>query len=325
MPTCYHAIIISTAIVVSGGCRFLRDLTRTRNFDLRDHAQAVLVGAGDIAVCESQPDNATGQLVADIVSHYQGKQVPVVVFTAGDNAYPTGDRLDFKFCYDSAWGIVKHITRPAPGNHEYLTKEASAYFEYFGDLAGPSGQGYYRYELAGWDIFALNSEVLHTPSSPAAANLYRRISSEQLAWLDKELRAPIGRCSLAYWHHPRFNSGSYGDDPAVATLWDRLYASGTEVIVTGHEHVYERFKPLRPDRSVDQNYGSIQFVVGTGGASLRAFPRWATSESSEKRISDKYGVLVLALEADTVFWRFVATTRRTEDHGSVVCHEAPTK
>ena len=321
MQSRHHAIIICTAILVPACHEWPPD-----HLDLRDHAQAVLVGAGDIAICKSDADNATGRLVADIVRYYQDKRVPVVVFTAGDNAYPIGSRVDFKFCYDSAWGgRLKSATRPAPGNHEYLTTGASAYFDYFGELAGPPGQGYYRYDLAGWDIFALNSEVLHRPSSPLAARLYKRISSEQYAWLEKELEAPTGDCILAYWHHPRFNSGSYGDDPAVATLWDRLYASGAEVIVTGHEHVYERFKPLRPDRSVDENYGITQFIVGTGGAHLRAFPRGATFESSAEHMNDRYGVLILALDHDSVFWRFVATTGKTEDQGSVGCHGAPSE
>jgi hypothetical protein len=299
-------------------------IVRSRELSLRESAQGVLVGAGDIASCGSRSDDATGALVVDIVNFYQVREIPVQVFTAGDNAYPSGKTRDFQVCYDSAWGKLKTITRPSPGNHEYHTKQARAYFAYFSDSAGPSGKGFYHYSFAGWDIYSLNSEVFHKPSAPPTHSLYLRLREEQLEWLDQQLEAASAKCALAYWHHPRFNSGKeYGNDTTVNPLWRRLYAAGAEVVVAGHEHLYERFKPLTADQAVDEDHGIVEFLVGTGGASLRHFREGLNTEWSEKRINNRYGVLVLALEPDRVFWRFVATTGETMDEGEIACHDRP--
>src|SRR6266702_1401499 len=81
------------------------------------------------------------------------------VMTVGDNAYPDGSSTAFTTCYDPTWGRHKLRTRPIPGNHDYETSGASGYFNYFGALAGPSGTGYYSYDLGTWHIIALNSEL----------------------------------------------------------------------------------------------------------------------------------------------------------------------
>lgn len=299
-------------------------VVRTQTLQLREQARGVLVGAGDIASCRTRSDDETGRLAVDIVNFYEVRQIPVQVFTAGDNAYPNGTTRDFRACYDSAWGKLKAITKPTPGNHEYHSREARPYFEYFKDAAGAQGKGFYHFSFAGWDIYALNSEVLHTPTAPVTVRLYKRLRDEQLEWLDEQLATRSSKCSLAYWHHPRFNSGEeYGNDTLLNPLWRRLYAAGAEVIVAGHDHLYERFKPLRADGLVDQPNGIVEFVVGTGGASLRHFRAGANAESSAKQIDNRYGVLVLALDPDKVFWRFVATTGETMDEGEIECHDRP--
>ena len=91
---------------------------------------AVLVGAGDIAVCGAGGSMATGRLL-------DGQ--PGTVFVAGDIAYPDGTAEQFQNCYEPAWGRHKDRTRPAPGNHEYGSPGAAPYFAYFGANAGPAG------------------------------------------------------------------------------------------------------------------------------------------------------------------------------------------
>src|ERR1700736_1472033 len=95
----------------------------------------VLVGAGDIAGCKALAGaEATAKLI---------EQIPGTVFAAGDLAYEHGSAAEFENCYGPAWGRFKSRTRPALGNHEYADAAASAYFHYFGALAGPAGKGYY--------------------------------------------------------------------------------------------------------------------------------------------------------------------------------------
>ena len=82
-----------------------------------------------------------------------------IVFTAGDNAYPSGTRENFADCYEPFWGRHKGRTRPTPGNHEYNTPGAGPYFDYFGINAGPWGRGYYSYTAGAWLVVSLNSNV----------------------------------------------------------------------------------------------------------------------------------------------------------------------
>jgi hypothetical protein len=94
----------------------------------------VVVAAGAIADCARQGDEATARLVGDIEG---------TVLTLGDHAYPDGSAETFDECYDPTWGQFKERTRPSPGNHEYETEGASAYFDYFGKIAGDPDEGYY--------------------------------------------------------------------------------------------------------------------------------------------------------------------------------------
>ena len=147
----------------------------------------VFVGAGDIANCGHSNDEATAKLLDSI---------PGTVFTTGDNVYPDGTAAQFADCYAPTWGRHKDRTRPAPGNHDYHTAGAAGYFNYFGAAAGDPGKGYYSYNLGAWHIISLNSEVT---------------SSAQEQWLRADLAANNSRCTLAYWHHPRFSSGQHGN------------------------------------------------------------------------------------------------------------------
>src|SRR6266700_2825843 len=147
---------------------------------------AVLAGAGDIADCS----NMGATLTASLLDNIGG-----TVMTVGDNAYPDGSSTAFTNCYNPTWGRHKLRTRPIPGNHDYETSGASGYFNYFGALAGPSGLGYYSYDLGTWHIIALNSE------------LDVSAGSAEVQWLRADLAAHPARCTLAYWHEPRFVSG----------------------------------------------------------------------------------------------------------------------
>ena len=127
--------------------------------------------------------------------------------------------------------------------------------------------------------------------------------SEQVRWLRAELAARPARCTLAYYHHPRFSSGfEHGSDDDVAAIWAALVAGGADLVLSGHEHNYERFGPLdaagRPDPD-----GTRQFVVGTGGAPGYAFGD--PLPGSEARDDDTVGVLQLTLREGGYRWRFV--------------------
>jgi len=171
-----------------------------------DDQVAVLIGAGDIADCtDLSGAEATAKLLAGI---------PGTVVAIGDLAYPDGTKENFG-CYDKTWGKVKGRTRPAAGNHEFHSKGATYYFEYFGKAAGDPKQGFYSYDLGAWHIIALNSECVEVGGCDAA--------SRQVRWLRADLAAHSNACTLAYFHKPLFSSGGkHGDDLEVKPFFEAL-------------------------------------------------------------------------------------------------------
>jgi hypothetical protein len=261
-------------------------------------ASVVLVGAGDIATCGSGGDEETANLLDAIEG---------TVFTAGDNAYPNGTASEFASCYGPSWGRHKARTRPAIGNHEYNTAAATGYFGYFGAAAGEAGKGYYSYDLGTWHIIALNSNLDMSAGSP------------EETWLRTDLAEHQARCTLAVWHHPRFSSGHHGSSTTVQPLWQALYDAGADVVIAGHDHIYERFAPQTPDGLVDLARGIRGFVVGTGGAGLYALEHPAAN--SEVRNNTTRGVLKLTLYSDRYDWTFVPVAGSSfTDSGSASCH-----
>lgn len=258
---------------------------------------AVLLAAGDIADCVSPGAEATAAILDTL---------PGAVATLGDNAYPRGTAEEYARCYDPTWGRHRARTRPSPGNHEYLSPAAAPYFAYFGAAAGKPGEGWYSYELGAWHVVVLNSEVPHDAASP------------QLAWLRADLAAHPARCTLAYWHRPRFSSGLHGSNAGMAPFWDALYEAGADVVLVGHDHTYERFAPQAPDGRVDPARGIRQFVVGTGGRAPYAFPNVAPN--SEVRYNAGNGILRMELEERGYRWLFIPTRGASPDGGSGTCH-----
>jgi acid phosphatase type 7 len=270
----------------------------TPPLDTGPDVEAVLVGAGDIGWCgvEGRSDQTATLLDG----------IPGTVFTVGDNAYMTGSAENFRRCYEPTWGRHKGRTRPTPGNHEYETPGAADYFAYFGTNAGMPGMGYYSYQLGAWQIFALNTEV------PVSAG------SAQLAWLRAELTTRPTRCALAYFHEPLFGSGTNGSDPRMREAWRVMYELGVDVVLSGHNHSYERFAPQDPDGRFDPERGIRQFVAGTGGAPITGFPQ--VQANSEVR-SSTWGVLKMTLRSTQYTWEFVPVPGQPlPDSGAAQCH-----
>lgn len=274
-----------------------------RNAAAATEADAVLVGAGDIADCV---DLSGAEATEKILS-----TIPGTVMAIGDLAYPDGSALNFA-CYDKTWGKERSRTRPAPGNHEFHSDGATYYFEYFGAAAGEASKGYYTYELGSWHIVVLNSECDQIGGCGAG--------SAQEKWLKQDLATHPVACTLAYFHKPLFSSGGkHGDDLTVKPLWDALYAGGADVVVSGHDHDYERFGPQTPEGKADGARGIREFVAGTGGKNHRPFV--AARANSETRNADTFGVLKLTLGPGKYAWEFVPVDGGTfRDTGEAQCH-----
>jgi hypothetical protein len=253
----------------------------------------VLVGAGDITNCNRNQDEQTAQLLDDI---------PGTVFTAGDNAYVDGTYTEYINCYEPTWGRHKSRTKPSPGNHEYLTSGAAGYFQYFSNVAS-----YYAYNLGAWRIYSLNSEIGVSATSA------------QAIWLQNDLTTNPAQCVLAYWHKPRWASGSnHGDNSAMQAIWQILYNAGAELVVNSHEHHYERFAEMNTSGAAVSS-GLREIIVGTGGAAL--YPFGTPKAASQIRNNTTYGVLKLTLRSTGYDWQFVPIAGATfTDSGSSNCH-----
>ena len=223
---------------------------------------ATLLAAGDISVCTNGTPHVGAAATAAILGANSGTVAPL-----GDVDYDGGALSDYQNCYGQTWGKYLSRTRPAVGNEDYATAGAAGYFAYFGALAGPSGKGYYSYDLGAWHIVVLNSNCAAVGGCQAG--------SPEETWLKADLAAHPAQCTLAYWHQPLFTSGSvHSGVTAVRPFWQDLYNAGTEVVLNGHNHQYERFAPQTPTGAADPAKGIREFVVGTGGSMPWALGIW---------------------------------------------------
>ena len=262
-------------------------------------SSSVVNAAGDIGMC-GYGALETGKILDGL---------PGTILALGDLAYMEGSAANFAECYDPAWGRHKSRTRPAPGNHEYATDQtASAYYDYFGATAGPRNLSYYAFDEGPWRIIALNDNIPFGPGS------------DQMRWLREELATTRRFCTLAYWHKPLFSSGPHGtanDGAASKVLWSTLMEFNVDVVLNGHDHLYERFAPQDQNAAAAVN-GIREFVVGTGGAF--AYEPLSTRPNSEFRLSGAYGILRLTLFANGYHWDFHTGVSSILDRGDGACH-----
>jgi hypothetical protein len=298
--------------------------TRRLRFGFTVAEDPVIAAAGDIA-CDPEspffngglgtPGNCQMKATSDVILGMK----PTRVLTLGDNQYEGGTHADFLASYDPTWGRFKSITRPVPGNHEYGSRNAIGYFDYFngvGRQKGPAGdraKGYYSFDIGSWHLIALNSNCSEVSVSCG-------VGFAQEAWLRADLAAHPRRCVLAFFHHPFFTSGQEGSSPTVRDFVIALYERRADVILTGHDHNYERFAPQTPDAQLDTASGIREFVVGTGGRDL-ARVKSQLKPNSEVTNSDTFGVLVMRLHPTSYEWEFVpAAGGNFRDSGSQSCH-----
>lgn len=311
------------ALHANGGAPATTSPTTTVTAPGRDPTVAA---AGDIACDPTSSSfnggNGTAQSCHQLATSSLVLQLhPTAVLTLGDTQYEDNQYSKYLQSFDPSWGRLRPIIHPTVGNHEYLTQGAAGYFQYFGAAAGDPHQGYYSFDLGAWHLISLNSECSHAGGCGAG--------SPQETWLRADLAAHHAGCTLAYWHEPRFSSGEHGDNQGLATIWNDLVAAHVDLVLTGHNHDYERFDPLgaTPQQNgaeyqspnLDPN-GIRTFVVGTGGKNHYDFT--APPLAGEVvRNSDTYGVLLLSLHPTGYDWRFVPEAGKTfTDSGSGSCH-----
>jgi hypothetical protein len=271
---------------------------------------------------------------------------PDAVAILGDEQYQVGKLSDFEQSFEQAWGGLKMLERPAPGNHEYYSyakkgdheaaQNGNGYFAYFNghDESGtpyPQGQagddtatnqGWYSYDLGNWHIVSLNAECDSDVFGHDCSTTDGGLLAQETQWLAQDLKNNQSHCTIAYWHQPTFSStaASTPDLPASApgaggiegaatdAWWKLLYDDRATLILNGHEHDYARLNPLDPSGNYDPKNGIPEFIVGTGGESLDALPAAGTGNPNVVTAqASAFGVMKLTLENNSYSWSYQPT------------------
>jgi hypothetical protein len=319
-----------------------------------DERSYVIAAAGDI-VCspamrrrvqeraERLPVNDTGEpadsrpprsCAESATAEVLRELAPTTVLPLGDVQYECGDAAEFQRAYSATWGQFKSVSRPAVGNHEYGGEcgrsDASGYFDYFGPAAGE--KGWYSFDVGRWHFIALNSQCRAGRGVESVGGCSP--GSEQYRWQQADLAAHKNACTLAYWHEPRFTSGQHGPARQMAYMWNELVAAKVDVVLSGHNHVYERFDFIGhtdPPKDKGQNSDSVietpnvdpqgiqQFVVGTGGRNHIRFKK-PPLVGEVVRDDTSFGVLSMTLHPGSYDWQFMPVKGSAfQDHGSAKC------
>lgn len=197
----------------------------------------------------------------------------------------------------------------SPGNHD----TATGLFDYFDGVpsAGERGTGYYSFDLGTWHLIALNSNCADAGGCEEG--------SVQELWLRQDLTAHPVQCTLAYWHHSYFTSGTRGGAEEVRPFVTALYEHRADLLLVAHNHFYQRYGPQDPDGNLEPSRGIREIIVGTGGRSLRPFVP-TDLRNSEAFDATTFGVLKLTLRPLGYDWEFIpAAGYSFTDGGSDIC------
>ena len=287
----------------------------------------VIVAVGDLACQSLTHGQGVGACrsgeIADLIRDID----PDRFLALGDIQYNNGKLSEFLRVWDVQFGDLGEIIAPAPGNHEYGTTDAAGYFAYFGAAAHPA-HGYYSFDLGEWHIVSLNSDICG--DDPGCGP-----GTPQGDWLRADLAANAdATCTLTFMHHPRYDWRPYqkwmvddgttqfgGSETApLVPLWDVMYDHGVDVVLNGHNHLYQRWAPQDADGNAVSD-GAIQFTVGTGGRSLYPFGPPPMPENLDATQNKAFGVLQMTLHADSYDYGWVplAGEPAFEDAGTVAC------
>ena len=261
-----------------------------------------VVAVGDIACAPGYARTATTCRHRE-TARLTKRLDPEAVLALGDLQYEEGSLYGFRHSYDRSWGDLKKITYPIPGNHEYRTAGAKGYYSYF-STRQPGAPGYYTTNLGRWRVYALNGNCAN-------------ISCDREArWFKRRVGADEGSCSLVTVHFPRYSSGEHGNQRGMRRFFRIAFRHGVDLMLTGHDHHYERFRPLNHKGDVVDR-GVTQFVSGGGGKSH--YPADGRVKGSAYVEDDTFGVLRLVLRPDSFRYGFRGIDGSKQDNGSRSC------
>jgi chitodextrinase len=252
-------------------------------------------------------DGASGETYAVKVSNLIASLNPNMFIYLGD-VYEKGSPAEFYNWYGSPttnFGRFRSITNPTVGNHEYQGGTASGYFDYWDNIPN-----YYSYNAGGWHFISLNSNGASVLTNPTSA---------QYKWLQQDLIANSGVCTMVYYHHPLYNIGAEGSTPAMTEIWKLMALYGVDIVLNGHDHDYQRWVPLDA-LGVPSAFGITEFVAGGAGHGLQAFVKTDSRVAySNDANPTAFGVLLFQLNADGAHFSYHNTDGVVLDSGVIPC------
>jgi predicted phosphodiesterase len=284
--------IVATVVVVAGAT----------GGNGRSGGDATTAGSGGRPFVRSVPGDravvwAVGDGTADDNSKAVARRIargPVDRLLYLGDVYEDGTAEEFARNYAPSYGRLARKTAPTAGNHDD-GNATTGYDPYWRRAhGGVTPPDWYSFRAGGWTIISLDSQVAHGEGSP------------QLRWLERRVRR-AGTCRIAFWHRPRYSAGkTHGDQEDMEPVVDALRGR-TAIVLTGHEHDMQRFKPID---------GITHFVSGAGGRG-----RYELNDDSRLAFGDdqRFGALRLRLSRGLARFAFVAAAGQVLDSGSVRC------
>ena len=211
------------------------------------------------------------------------------VVLTGDNIYGADNAAEMKRKFEDPYAalLAKEVKFYASlGNHDNPNQR-------FYKLYNMGGEHYYTFRpKLGVRFFAIDSNY---------------IDQKQLTWLEKELAASGSEWKIVFFHHPLYSSG-LNHGPALSTrevLEPIFVKHGVSVVLTGHEHFYERIKPQK---------GILHFISG-GGGKLRPGDIKKDPQTAKGFDTDLHFVM-MEIDGDDLWFQAVSRTGKTIDSGT---------
>ncbi|MBS1552858.1 MAG: metallophosphoesterase [Bacteroidetes bacterium] len=227
------------------------------------------------------------------VSELVKSRNPGFILTLGNNNYESGEQItidnnigqyysDYIFPYTGNYGAGDSVNRffPSLGNVDYLTSGAAPYLNYF---SLPGNERYYDFIKGNFHFFVINSNSNEPDGKDS--------SSVQAQWLKSKLSLSSEKWNIVYFNNPPYTSGNVSGPDSVMR-WP-FYSWGANVVMSGHEHVYER---------IFLN-GMNYFVNGLGGKNTGSFG--TAVSGSQKQYNGNYGALFAFEFNDSLVFQFI--------------------
>ncbi len=258
-------------------------------------------------------DGASGQAMSDNVVDLIKSVNPNLFLYLGD-VYERGSKIEFYNWYGSGsdfFSGLRAITDPTVGNHEYLTPSAAGYYDYWNNPPK-----YYSFNANGWHFVSLNSNSTYAPTASGSA---------QYNWLQNDLAGLSPQtCTMVFYHHPLFNIGPEGPATAMSAIWQLMAKYHVDIVLNGHDHDYQRWKPLDANGALNDG-GITEFVAGGTGHGIQTFTQSDSRVAySNDTIPGAFGALLLQLNPQGANFNYRNVSGATIDRGVIPCKPAST-